>query len=329
MRILQNLLVLVLAIYFLSSPVFGQLPNDPRSATLDGTPGLFRAWDAEPIRPGEIFASAGLFRNHRDPGELTLTVAPASLAIGLFNRFEIFGMLEVQKRVEADSIRTYRISPGEPSRPAQTLLGERLFSSSAPFIDVPRSTGRGDMWGNMKFNILSQSAGKPVALSAVGIGKLPGHKTLTGLNRGLSTGDTEVGFGVLASRRQNNGAQVHVNALWYFAGDPVINGVGISDIHHRFILRAGAMFPLLPKTQAIAELELNDYFGHDVPGHNPTSPVDILFGLRIHPSSVLALSGGYLASVNHIDEDPSRAIRAAPTSGFVFQVGFAVRRQGK
>lgn len=327
MRTFKYLLVLVISISSLSSAVFGQQLSDPRSASLDGTPGLFRTWDAEALRPGEVFGSMGVLRNHRDPGELSFTVASASLAIGLFHRFEIFGSLEAQKHIEAGSILTYRVAPGDPSLPAQTLLGERLFSSSAPFMDVPSASGRGDMWGNMKFSVLSQSAGKPFALSAVGIGKLPSQKKLTTLNRGLTTGDTEVGFGALASRRASNGFQVHVNALWYFTGDPTVEGFGISDINHRFILRGGTIFPVLPKTQAIAELELTDYFGHLVPGMNPTSPVDILVGLRAHPNPFLSISGGYLASVNHIAEDPAREIRAAGTNGFVFQLGFAARHR--
>jgi hypothetical protein len=325
MRTFKYFFALVISICSISSAVFGQQPGDSRSPSMDGTPGLFRTWDAEALRPGEVFASVGTLRNYRDPGELTFTTFPASLAIGLFHRFEIFGTLEAQKHITADSILTYRVPPGGTSMRAETLLGEVLFSSSAPFIDVPKTSGRGDMWGNMKFNVLSQGAGQPFSLSAVGIGKLPAKKTMTTLNRGLTTGDTEVGFGALASKRTGNGLQVHVNALWYFAGDPTIDGIGISDLNHHFILRGGTIFPVLPKTQAIAEVEVNDYFGHLVPGLNPTSPVDLMFGLRTQPNPLLSISGGYLASVNHIEEDPTREIRSAGTNGFVFQLGFALR----
>src|SRR5262245_267847 len=152
MRTFKYFFAIVISICSISLALFGQQPGDSRSPSMDGTPGLFRTWDAEALRPGEIFASVGVLRNYRDPGELTFTTVPTSLGIGLFHRFEIFGTLEAQKHITADSILTYRIPSGSPSKPAETLLGERLFSSSAPFIDVPKTSGRGDLWGNMKFS---------------------------------------------------------------------------------------------------------------------------------------------------------------------------------
>lgn len=326
MRTFKLIFIVAVSICSISQSVSGQQTGDTRSASLDGTPGLFKTWDAEALRPGEAFASVGVLRNYRDPGELTFTMVPASLGIGLFHRFEIFGTLEAQKHITADSILTYRVPPGGTSLPAQTLLGERLFSSTAPFMDVPEASGRGDLWGNMKYTVLSQNEGQPFSLSAVGVGKLPAKKSMTTLNRGLTSGDTEVGFGALASKRLSNGTQFHVNALWYFTGDPTIDGIAISDINHHFILRGGTLLPVRPKLQAIAEVEVNDYFGHLVPGMNPTSPIDLIFGLRAQPSPFLSISGGYLASVNHIAEDPAREIHPAGTNGFVFQLGFALRR---
>lgn len=321
-RIILSAVLSVLA----GLPLFAQQPEDFRSATFDGTPGLFRTWDAEPILPGEVFFSGGVLRTHRDPGEITLTTGSGGLAIGLFKRFEIFGSWEIQKRVEAPGVLTYRIPAGEVSRPAQTLLGDRLFSSSAPFIDVPSATGRGDMYGSMKFGVLSETAGHPFALSAVGLGKLPGHKTFGGLNRGLTNGDTEVGFGVLASKRLSGGTHFHANGLWYFAGDPTIEGRGVSDLHHRFIFRGGAAIQVTGPVQVIGEAELYRYFGHEVPGLDPTQPVDLIFGLRVQPRRSVSISGGYLASVNRIESDPDREIRTTPAGGFVVQLGLALKR---
>src|SRR5262249_32468344 len=110
---------------------------DHRAPTLDGTPGLFLTWDAETLRPGEVFFSSGAFRYNRDPGSMTITDAPAALSIGIYPRLEIFGSFNTQKHIEATDIRTYRIRPGQPPRPAETPTGETLFSMAAPFIDVP------------------------------------------------------------------------------------------------------------------------------------------------------------------------------------------------
>ena len=106
--------------FTLSIPAFAQLDMKYRSATMDGAPGLFKTWDAEPAGAGEVFFSSGLTRTHRDPGQLTITTMPAAMSVGLFNRLEVFGVWEAQKRIEADDIQYYRIAPGEASRPATT-----------------------------------------------------------------------------------------------------------------------------------------------------------------------------------------------------------------
>jgi len=308
-------------------PGFAQQSFEHRAATLSGSPGLFMTWDAEALKPGEVYFSTGAFKNHRDPGQLTITTLPAALGIGVLPKIEIFGSLETQKRIEADDISVYRVQPTEIPQPSLSPAGERLFSSSAPFIDVPIATGRGDMFGNIKFNFLSQRDGHPVAFSAVAVGSLPGHKTAVGLNRGLSTGDIEVGFGGLLSKKWTNGTQFHLNGLWSFHGDPRINGEGVSDLHHKFILRTGTAVPLKEHLQATGEVQYYYYFGHLVPGLDPKNPVDIIAGLRVYPSPFVYVGGGYVASVNHIEEDPARSLRAASTHGFMFQLGFAFRRQ--
>src|SRR5262249_51236143 len=116
-----------------------------KAATLSGSPGLFMTWDAEALKPGEVYISTGVFRSHRDPGQLTITTLPAAMGIGVLPKIEIFGSLETQKRIEADDIMVYRVQPTEIPRPSLSPAGDRLFSSSAPFIDVPVATGRGDM----------------------------------------------------------------------------------------------------------------------------------------------------------------------------------------
>lgn len=316
----------VAALLILSLPVFAQDSFRQRAATLEGTPGLFLTWDAEPLRPGEVFFSSGVLRNHRDPGAITITNVPVALAIGILPRLEIFGMGEAQKRIEADNINAYRFLPGGIPQPTETPTGERLFTMAAPFITVPVGTGRGDIYGNIKYNFLSERAGKPFSLSALAVGKMPGVKSFSALNRGLTTGDTEVGFATIASKRLHDWAQFHVNALWSFSGDPTVEGVGISDIHHRFLFRAGSGFRVASPLQVIGEFQVYDYFGHVVPGLDPTSPVDILVGMRAYPNRFVNFGAGYVASINHIHEDPTKDIRAAGTNGFMFQFGLTFRQ---
>jgi len=318
-------LLLVVVLASRATSLQAQLLDDAhRGPTIDGTPGLFRTWDAEPLRAGEVFMTTGVFQTHRDPGEMTISTVPAAMAIGVHDRLELFGMWEIQKRIEAPGIETYRIAAGEVPHVASTLLGEQLASSAAPFMDVPIATGRSELYGYAKLNILSERTGQPFALSAVGTGKIPGHKTATGLNRGLSTGDTEVGFGTLISKRLPGIATLHLNTIWVIVAHPQVEGVGVSDLQNRFVLRGGAAFPLGSAVEGIAEIERTDYFFHQtVVGLNPTIPVDVVVGLRAHPSRMVSVSAGYTALVNRIEEDPQRAVRPAPASGFVVQLGLA------
>jgi hypothetical protein len=320
-------LIILISMVCSVSPLFGRQFDESRHPTVDGAAGLFKTWDAEPLRQGEVFASLSVLQNHRDPGELTITNGSGGMAIGLFNRLELIGNWEAQKRIQADGIQVYRIRPGDRSRPSTTRLGEQFFSSSAPFMDVPLATGRGELYGYVKYNLLSERREHPLAVSIVGEGKIPGQKTFTGLNRGLSTGDNEVGLGLLLSKRVGDRLQLHANGIRIYVGHPAINGVGISDIDNRMVVRAGGAFNLTPKYQAIAEFESFNYFYWlPVRGLNPTDPVDLILGMRASPNSFISFGGGYVASLRRISEDPVRDVRPGSVHGFIAQVGFAIRR---
>ncbi len=323
----RSLLLATFLVADAPSLLAGQTGDGHIGPSLEGTPGLFKTWDAEPVRRGEVFFSAGLVRVRRDPGELSITTAAGGGAIGIFDWLEVFGLWELQKRIQADGIQVYRIVPGQKPRIATTRTGDQLASSSAPFMDVPMSTGRGELYGYIKVNLLSERRGRSFALSAVATGKIPGYRTFKQLNRGLTTGDTELGFGALVSKRLPGIATLHVNSLVIFVGHPEIGGVGISDLQNRFVLRAGAAFPVSPRVEGIAEFERFDYFFHQtIEGLNPTRPLDVFLGLRVHPSRTLSLSGGYSALVNRIEENPARAVRPVSPHGFVVQMGLALRR---
>jgi hypothetical protein len=151
-------------------------------------------------------------------------------------------------------------------------------------------------------------------------------RTFTALNRGLTTGDIAVGFGALISKRLQNGTQFHANALWSFSKDPTVQGVGIADLHNAFSFRTGTAYPIKPQLDAIGEIQMSKYYGHPVAGLDPTIPVDIVLGMRESPNDLISFGGGYVASVNHIKEDPARGIVAAPTNGFIVQFTVALKR---
>jgi hypothetical protein len=136
---------------------FGQQETKKRwnAASLDGTSGLFKTWDADSLRQGETNWSFGYDQFRRDPGQLRIGRATAGIAVGLLDRLEMFGSMDVQKHVTADNIRVYRRAAGQLPLRTMTPTGLSYFSQSAPFMDVPVSTGRGDVRLGLKYNVLS------------------------------------------------------------------------------------------------------------------------------------------------------------------------------
>ena len=109
--------------------------------SLDGTTGLFKTWDAENLRRGETNWTFGYDLFHRDPGKLTIGQMPVGVAVGIFDRFELFATMDVQKHVRARAIRSYR-RPGL-KRPRAPKLVRMSFGIMAT------SGGRGH-WGSIK-----------------------------------------------------------------------------------------------------------------------------------------------------------------------------------
>ncbi len=333
---LVRVLVTVLAVLLCSSPGFSQQDQKKtsqqeqqkkrKSASLDGTTGLFKTWDAETLRQGEINLSAGFDHFNRDPGELIIKRVPAAFAVGVVDRLELFFAMDVQKRVKTLSDQAYRVLPGQLPRPAQLLSGITDFTNDAPFIDVPVAMGRGDSHVGAKLSLLSERLGNPFGMAIAGFATIPGQKTATGLNRGLSTGDYQGGFLYLMSKRAGRMAQLHFNTGINFVQSPT-NVQQPLKLQNEFLYRFGAGFPTYGTIQLIAELVGKTYFGDRAPMiENPRSPVDLIIGLRGYPKEWISLGAGYQASLRHISENTSAMMFPAGTNGFVAQLALGTRR---
>ncbi len=298
-----------------------------KSASLDGTTGLFKTWDAETLRRGEANFSAGFDHYNRDPGQLVIKDVPASVAVGIIDRLEFFESTNVQRSIKTFNDRTYRLLPGQLPRPAQTLLGRTYFTNDAPFIDVPQANGRGDTLVGLKVNLFSELRGNRFAMAIAGFGGLPGQTGITGLNRGLSNGGYSGGYMFLFSKRAGRIAQLHLNLGANYVKSPEIGNVQLTRLQDEFIYRVGAGFPTTGTLQLIAELAGKTFFGKGAPvGLNPVSPIDVILGVKGYPTRWLSGGVGYQASLRHINEDPSNQIYAAGTNGFVAQVALGIRR---
>jgi outer membrane protein OmpA-like peptidoglycan-associated protein len=297
-----------------------------KAASLDGTTGLFKVWDAETLRQGETNWTFGYDQLHRDPGQLRIGRAPAGAAVGIMDRFEVFGSMDVQRSVKADNTKFYRRLPGQLPAPALTPNGAQYFSQAAPFMDVPQATGRGDVHLGVKLNLLSERLGKPVSLGLAGFTTIPGQKTTGGLNRGLSTGAYQVGFAFLVSKTAADLIRLHFNVGSNFYSDPEVSNTVLANLNNEFIYRMGAEVPAYKNVRVIAELNGLKYYGSGSLGINPASPVDLIFGLRVYPREWISVGGGYQVTLNNDNNNRLIGALGTGTNGFVIQGAFGTRK---
>lgn len=289
-----------------------------KAASLDGTTGLFKAWDAEALRQGETNWTFGYDYFHRHPGKLAIGRATAGVAIGIYDRFEYFTSMDVQRHVTADDIATYRTPV--PS-PATTPLGIQSFTQAAPFMNVPTGNGRGDLNLGFKFNILSEFRGDDASLALTAFGTLPGQRNSNGLNRGLSSGSFQGGFAWLLSKTVADAVRFHFNMGTNWYSNPTVEGVELAQLQNEFLYRGGAEMALSKGLRLIGELDGVKYYGESSPGLNPKSPVDIILGLRYYPREWVSLGAGYQVTLHQTDANGLKE-----KSGFVVQGAFGTRR---
>jgi outer membrane protein OmpA-like peptidoglycan-associated protein len=324
--------VAVLSVLVLFS-LFGVAQEEKKIATapsFDGTTGLFKTWDAENLRQGESNYTFGYDQYHRDPSKLTIGRTPVGVAIGIFDRFEFFESLDVQRHVRARDIATYRRSAGAPGAlplPAMTPALITYFSQDAPFIDVPVANGRGDSRMGVKFNILSERRGNALSLGIAGFATLPGQRGSIALSRGLSTGAYQGGFALLFSKTAARFARFHVNLGMNTTTNPKIGDVELANLANEFIYRAGMELPIQKSVRLITEMNGVAYYGSSSPpGLNYKSPVDLIFGLRVFPRDWVSIGAGYQLTLNHVEENATTWVYPSGYNGFVVQGAFASRR---
>jgi len=318
--------VVVAVMLLLSISAFAQKKAEDMQtvASLDGASGLFKTWDADTLKRGETSLSFGYDLFRRDPGALTIGRATAGAAVGVYDRFEVFGSMEVQKYVKANNIQFYRrLLPGQLPLMAATPLGVRYFSQVAPFMDVPEATGRGDLHLGFKYNLLSEGRGDSLSLGFAGFGTIPGQQNATGISRGLSTGAYEGAFAFLFSKRIADYLGLHLNyGAKFIPSNPKVAHTNLTDLSHEFFYRGGIELPVYKTVRVIYEVNGTKYFGTRTIGLNPKSPIDLIFGLRVNPMSYFSLSAAYQATLRHVSEKSGATpagIQAAKDSGFIVE----------
>ncbi len=318
------------AVSLLALPGLGQDSQKKKlsAATLDGTSGLFKTYDAQTLQRGDFNFSLGVDHYNRDPNSLVIRDLPVSLAFGLHDRVEVFGSWIWQRHIDTTNIDYYRILPGQLPRVSSTMAGVTSFTQAAPFIDVPSANGPSDLLLGGKFNFMSERKGDPLGMGVVVSARLATWHDEVRMNRGLTAGNHSGGWALLFSKRAWKVAQLHFNTGVNFVSNPRLQGSTLADLQDEFVWRGGGAFPAYGSVQFISEVDARSYFGAGTGGLNPRSPIDIILGLRVYLAKWATLGAGYRATLRHVKEDMGAQIYPAATNGFVaqFTVGRCVNR---
>jgi len=321
----------------LSIPGFAQNDENGRyAASLDGTTGLFKTWDAENLQRGETNFTFGYDQFRRDPGQLTIGRAVAGAAVGVVDRFEIFGSVDVMRRVSAGNIFPYydmgAVQNNGAARFARTPTGAVYFTQDAPFIDSQRANGFGDIHVGARINLLSERRGNPISLAIAGVGTIPISTDVNDMRRGLTKGSYDGGGFLLFSKTAADFIRFHANVGFNVVNRPDIaidNNLYLQD---EIIWRVGAELPVSSSVRFIAEMTGVNLIDKEDPSIvenvDPYRPMDLILGLRYYPATWASIGAGYQASLHRFSDQPAIESTRGGYSGFVIQGTLGSRRGG-
>jgi outer membrane protein OmpA-like peptidoglycan-associated protein len=221
----------------------------PATPQYEGSTGLFHMPSAYTLPKGRF--SFSLFRDNldRDPKDEDISIHGLSLGFGLTSRFEIFGNVGLQNRLDADAL----FQPG--------------YVNDYPFVNTSWETGRGDVKLGFKFGFLNDYYGDPVGLALRGVVKIPTADE----DLGLGTGKVSWGGDLTLSKSLDEKADIHLSVGYTVNGDP--DDVNIANA---LKLAAGLNIPACTWLQLQAEIMKTSYQGDS--DFEQTNPLDLVIG---------------------------------------------------
>jgi outer membrane protein OmpA-like peptidoglycan-associated protein len=264
------------AVWLLSvSPAFAQTPDaQTTTATQSQEPRTTTTVDTRPAAPTPQGDTTGLwfvpsgdvlpdrkwsFSLYRvnfdyDQGFTDVSDWPVTFAVGLRDRFEIFGSLTIVNRIDRDV------------RPIFLLGASDAGGMVADYPFVTEGwTGNniGDLRVGVKVNLLSEWRQQPAALAVRAAIKLP-----TGDDENASTGATDFSFDFIASKEFNERVELAGFGGFLFRGEPD----GFDQTTSSFRWGIGAGLPTRKQLRLTAELHGQSYFDDVV------APLGLLVG---------------------------------------------------
>ena len=313
---------LACTMFFLVTPAAAQDSESEEtrrgSATFLGDTGLWFVPTAEILPHGKVSGSAQRANFDRQEGITDIEHNPATFAVGIADRVELFGSFRVLTRIDRDA---------RPLFDASNPLG-------GPTLEVPLANDQysgnkvGDLVLGGKINLLSEANLSPVAFALRGFVKVPtGNEDV-----GNTTGKPDGAFDVIVSKDLGT-----VEAAGYggfaFRGDP--DGI---DLPNSFRWGVGAGIPIGPTFKLFGEINgeflTDDTLTLDAPITGPDgsqsaltsplkNPVDLTLGLQWDGlGGVYVGAGVNVAAIHDNRELAGRVSKTGDRLGLLLRIGF-------
>ena len=342
---ITNLVPLVLLVFLL-------IPSAAAAqgtAGILGNTGLWKILTADTLPSGKTSFSTWYDRINRNPGNLTISTAGFSAAVGIGRKFEAAAAFEADKQVRTG--RQDQLSFGQqalgffgnqtpgspplaselisgssrmpqlrsPATPGGALTGAAGFYDLLPFAGlVQEGGGIGQLTAGGKWKLLSEATGSPLGLAVHAHLDIPIRKGIDYLlSHPVGTADLQFGFDGILSRNLGDAGVLYWNAGYRHIDQPVHNSV--VQLADEVPLGFGWNVPKTGRIQFTGETTAEVFIG----GHTPDTtfgaedPVDLTVGFRFEVIPRMILSAGYRRPVNQYGGDKN---------GFVFQAAFAQSR---
>ena len=291
----------------------------PAGATFLGDTGLWFVPTAEILPGGKFSASAQRANFDRQEGITDIEHNPATFAVGIADRFELFGSFRVLTRVDRDARPLF-----DPSNPD---LGGPTFE--VPLANDQYSGNKvGDLVLGGKINLLSEANLSPVAFAVRGLVKVPtGDEDV-----GNTTGKPDGAFDVIISK-DLGAVETAGYGGFAFRGDP--DGI---DLPNSIRWGVGAGIPIANSFKLFGEVNgeflTDDTLRLDAPLIGPDgsesalvspvkNPVDLTLGLQWNGPSGFYIGAGVNVAAIHDDRQlAGRVSKTGDRLGLLVRIGY-------
>jgi outer membrane protein OmpA-like peptidoglycan-associated protein len=276
----------------------------------DGTPGLFTLDTGDTLPRGAFDFTGFAHRFGRAPGSLSVLNVGWTFGYGITNRLTIFGGWDAYRHINlADAgALSANAMPYKPFYPGTGLRipflpqsDRPVYSESYPFA-YRNNGGVGPVRIGAKFNILSELRGDSVSLAIRDVAYIPTKDPQQEMttNSGVQTGAFNDLIGVTVSKTFANVVTGTFDYGHMITRDPRLGSTHILTLADQERLGAGFLFFPHSRLQPITEYDAVVYDGAATPDmtFGPRDPIEGLWGFRVYPWHMVAVSLGYTYMLN-------------------------------